>query len=75
MTTAPGTRSQGASATVWMFCASWRSTPQLIAGGRMPRPRKDRDVSLMIITGIASVLVAMMCDRNVGTMWRMMMRP
>ena len=35
MTTAPGTRSQGASATVWMFCASCRSTPQLIAGGRI----------------------------------------
>src|SRR5438445_2612578 len=68
ITTAPGTRSQGARATVWMFCASWRSTPQLIAGGRIPRPRNDSDVSLMIIAGIASVLVAMMCERKVGTM-------
>src|SRR5258707_933950 len=41
----------------------------------MPRPRKDSDVSLMIIAGIARVLVAMMCERNVGTMCRMMMRP
>src|SRR5262245_7646240 len=75
ITTAPGTRSHGASATVWMFCASWSSTPQLIAGGRMPRPRKESDVSLMIIAGIARVLVAMMCERNVGTMCRTMMRP
>src|SRR5215831_15896604 len=74
ITTAPGTRSQGASATVWMFCASWSNTPQLIAGGRMPRPRNESDVSLMIIAGIARVLVAMMCDRNVGTMCRTMMR-
>src|SRR5262245_45336489 len=74
ITTAPGTRSQGASATVWMFCASWSSTPQLIAGGRMPRPRNESDVSLTIMAGIARVLVAMMCDRNVGTMCRTMMR-
>ncbi len=67
-------RSQGASASVWMFCASWRSTPQLIAGGRMPSPRKLSEVSLMIIAGMASVLVAMMWLRNVGTMWRRMIR-
>src|SRR3989442_10921038 len=59
-------RSQGASATVWMFCASWRRTPQLIAGGRIPRPRNERDVSLMIIAGMASVLVAMIWERKVG---------
>jgi len=40
----------------------------------MPRPRKESEVSLMIITGIASELVAMMWLRNVGTMWRRMMR-
>src|SRR5262249_28919566 len=74
MTTPPGTRSQGASATVWMFWASCRSTPQLIAGGRIPSPRKDRDVSLMIMAGMASVLVAMMWERNVGTKWRRMIR-
>ena len=44
----------------WMFCASCSSTPQLIAGGRRPRPRKLRDVSSMIITGMASVIAAMM---------------
>src|SRR5881628_2009078 len=33
-----------------MFCASWRRTPQLIAGGRIPRPRNERDVSAMIIS-------------------------
>ena len=64
----PGISSQGASASVWIFCASCSSTPQLIAGGRMPRPRNDSDVSLMIITGMASELVAMMWLRNVGTM-------
>ena len=40
----------------------------------MPSPRKESDVSLMIITGMASELVAMIWLRNVGTMWRMMMR-
>ena len=57
---APGMSSHGACATVWMFCASCRSTPQLIAGGRMPSPRKLSEVSLMIMTGMASVLDAMM---------------
>jgi hypothetical protein len=45
-----------------------------MAGGRMPRPRNDSEVSLMIIAGIASVLVAMMWERNVGTMCRTMIR-
>jgi hypothetical protein len=43
-------------------------TPQLIAGGRMPRPRKLRKVSLRIISGIASVVAAMMWLVNDGTM-------
>ena len=57
-----------------MFWACWSSTPQLIAGGRSPRPRNESDVSLMIIAGIASVVAAMMCDRNDGTMWLRMIR-
>ena len=43
-----------------MFCASCSRTPQLIAGGRRPSPRKLNDVSLMMIAGIASVVAAMM---------------
>ena len=39
-----------------------------MAGGRMPRPRKESEVSLMIITGMASEEVAMMWLANVGTM-------
>ena len=57
-----------------MFCASCSSTPQLIAGGRRPRPRKLSDVSLMMIAGIASVVAAMMWLMNEGTMWRKMIR-
>src|SRR5258707_1278281 len=74
MTTRAGVRSQGASARVWMFCASCSRTPQLMAGGRMPRPRKESEVSLMIITGMASELGAMMWLRKVGTMWRRLIR-
>ena len=44
----------------WMFWASCSRTPQLIAGGRKPSPRKLNDVSLMMIAGIASVVAAMM---------------
>ena len=44
-TARPGMSSQGASATDRKFCASCRSTPQLMAGGRRPSPRKDSDVS------------------------------
>ena len=36
----------------------------------MPSPRKLSEVSLMIITGIASVLAAMMWLVNAGTMCR-----
>ena len=61
-------------ASAWMFCASCSSTPQLIAGGRSPRPRKESDVSLMIMAGSASVVAAMMWQRNDGTMWRKMIR-
>ena len=42
---------QGAVATARRFCASRSSTPQLMAGGRMPRPRKLRLVSLRITPG------------------------
>ncbi len=35
-----GTSSHGEMASAWMFCASCSSTPQLIAGGRRPSPRK-----------------------------------
>src|SRR6516164_3674029 len=64
ITTSPGISSQGASAKVWIFCASCNSTPQLIAGGRIPSPRKESEVSLMINTGMASELVAMIWLRN-----------
>ena len=57
-----------------MFCASCSSTPHEMAGGRMPRPRNDSAVSLMIMAGMASVLVAMMWLRKFGTMWRTMIR-
>jgi hypothetical protein len=46
-----GRSNQGDKATVWTFCACWRRTPQLIAGGRNPRPKKLSVVSLMIIAG------------------------
>jgi hypothetical protein len=36
--------SQGAMPRVWMFWASCRRTPQEIAGGRSPRPRKLSEV-------------------------------
>ena len=35
-----GISSQGEIARAWMFCACCSSTPQLMAGGRSPRPRK-----------------------------------
>ena len=60
--------------SAWMFWASWSRTPQLIAGGRRPSPRKLSDVSLMMIAGIASVVAAMMWLMNDGTMWRKMIR-
>ena len=69
-----GKSSQGEIARAWMFWASCSSTPQLIAGGRRPRPRKLSDVSLMIMAGRARVVAAMMWLVNDGTMWRKMIR-
>ena len=57
----------GESATVCTFCACCRSTPQLMAGGRKPRPRKLSAVSPMTIAGSASVVAAMMWLRKSGT--------
>jgi len=47
--------------------ACWRSTPQLMAGGRRPNPRKDSEVSLMIMAGMARVVAAMMWLRKRGS--------
>ncbi len=55
-----GINSHGEIAKAWIFCACCSKTPQLIAGGRNPKPRKLSDVSLMIMAGIASVVAAMM---------------
>ena len=38
-----------------MFCASVRSTPQEVIGGRKPSPRKESAVSARIIEGIERV--------------------
>jgi hypothetical protein len=38
-----------------MFCASERSTPQLVMGGRRPSPRKESAVSPRIMFGIDRV--------------------
>ena len=43
-------------------------TPQLIAGGRRPRPRKLKEVSLMIMAGSASVVEAIMWLKKEGAM-------
>src|SRR2546421_1573679 len=51
MTGTEAARSHGEMASAWMFWACWRSTPQLMAGGRRPNPRKDSEVSLMIMAG------------------------
>ena len=69
-----GSISHGEMATVWTFCACCSRTPQLIAGGRRPRPRKLRAVSLMIMAGRASVVAAMMWLMNDGTMCTKMVR-
>ena len=50
-----GSSSHGEIASVWTFCACCSITPQEIAGGRRPRPRKLSEVSLMIIAGSARV--------------------
>ena len=62
-----GISSQGEIARAWMFCACCSRTPQQIAGGRRPRPRKLSEVSLMIMAGMARVVAAMMWLRNDGT--------
>ena len=74
ITGAAGSRSQGEMASAWTFCACWSSTPQLIAGGRSPSPRKDNDVSLMTMAGIANVVAAMMWLMKEGTRWLTMIR-
>ena len=66
--------SQGEMATAWMFCASLSSTPQLMAGGRDPRPRKLNAVSAMIMAGRASVVAAIIWLVMEGAIWRKMMR-
>ena len=64
MTASDGRRSQGEMTRAWMFWASCSSTPQLIAGGRKPSPRKLNEVSLMMIAGKASVVAAMIWPKN-----------
>ena len=58
-----------------MFCASERSTPQLVIGGRRPRPRKESAVSARIIEGIDSDAEAIRWLVKFGTRCRPMMRP
>ena len=74
MTGIDGSISHGEIATVCTFCACCRSTPQEMAGGRRPRPRKESAVSLMIMAGSASVVAAMMWLMNDGTMWTKIVR-
>ena len=57
-----------------MFCAPFSSTPSEIAGGRRPSPRKPSAVSLAIIAGSASVVVAMMWLMHEGSRWTKMIR-
>jgi hypothetical protein len=77
MTVTTGTAassSQGAPARTCTFCASCNKIPQEIAGGRRPRPRNDKDVSLMIMAGSASDTAAITWLVKDGSMWRSMMR-
>ena len=69
-----GSISHGEMATVWTFWACCNKTPQLMAGGRRPRPRKLRAVSLTIIAGRARVVAAMIWLMNDGTMCTKMVR-
>src|SRR3989442_15079180 len=46
-----GSISHGEMATVWTFWACCSNTPQLMAGGRRPRPRKLRAGPLMLMAG------------------------
>ncbi len=57
-----------------MFCASFSSTPQLVIGGRRPRPRKLSAVSPRIIAGIDSVADAIRWLMKPGIRWRPMIR-
>ena len=57
-----------------MFCASERSTPQLVIGGRSPRPRKESAVSARIMEGIDSEAEAIRWLVKFGTRCRPMMR-
>src|SRR5262249_57415950 len=59
--------SQGEIATVWTFWACCRSTPQLMAGGRRPRPRKLSAVSLTIMAGRGRGGAAVMWGLKEGT--------
>src|SRR5699024_792463 len=74
VTATPGSRTQGAPAIEWMFCASWSRTPQLTTGACSPRPRKDSDVSARIMNGTAKVREAMMWLVKEGNICRPMMR-
>ena len=55
-----GINNQGVRAMAWIFCASFSNTPQLMAGGRRPRPRKLSVVSVIIIKGSARDAAAIM---------------
>ena len=57
-----------------MFWACCSMTPQLMAGGLRPSPRKLSDVSLMMIAGRARVVAAIMWLMKDGTMCLNIMR-
>ena len=57
-----------------MFCASFSKTPQLVIGGRSPRPRKDSAVSPRIMPGITRVAEAIRWLIKLGNRWRPMIR-
>ena len=64
--------SHGKCASVWMFCASCSSVPQLTSGGRMPMPRNVSAVSARIMPGTASVETTMMWPETAGIRcWKM----
>src|SRR5947207_223648 len=57
-----------------MFCASLSNTPQLVIGGRSPRPRNDSAVSPRIMPGMTSVADAIKWLIKLGNRWRPMIR-
>ena len=57
-----------------MFCASFSSTPQLVIGGRRPRPRKRQRRLAQDHAGIDSVAEAIRWLMKLGSRWRTMMR-